>query len=132
MRTTLSILLFALVFASCSRANSLIVLEIRTTDAGISYTINNQQRNTPAEVEAWLRLMVSEFGDADPVLIRPDERTSFKTVLDMLQRFKAAGVKRFEVFTDAEVRNGARFQHSLSGALDSVRSERVEAAPPPK
>jgi len=123
VKATLLILLGALCFAGCCRANSVIVIEIATTDAGISYTMNAQPK-TPAEIEGWLREAIRTFGDADPVLVCPDNRTSFKTVLEMLQRFKAAGVKHFEVFAVAETDGGTRVRDSLSGTADNIRSER--------
>lgn len=116
-------MLFAFSLAASARANSLIIIDITTTGAGTSYRLNNQPKSAP-EIEGWLREAIGKNGNGDPVFIRPDDRTAFKTVLDMLQRFKAAGVKNFEVFFDAKDGDGTRI-HSLVGTADNIRSDQL-------
>ena len=89
----------------------------------------NAKAMTADQVESFLRQAVETFGDADPFLIWPDSRTSFATVLDMLRRFKAAGVKHFEVSTLAST-NASEVKHSLWGTDANIKSEPRPAAPP--
>jgi hypothetical protein len=81
---------------------------------------------TPDEIEGWLREAITKIGDREAIWIRSDDRTSFKTVLEMLHRFKAAGVKRFVVLTNW----GANAQSVLSGSCDEIRLLRTSPAPP--
>jgi hypothetical protein len=124
MKATICAVLFALSPASCSRANSVIVIDITTTDVATTYAVNNQQK-TPTEIEAWFHEVIKQFGaDGDPIIVRPDKRTSFSTVFDILRRLKAAGVKSFEVI-DASTTSGAiHDRHSLAGTADNIRHER--------
>ena len=124
MKTVLLATLFGLTFALSVRACSeQLIVEIRTTDSGISYALDKTMFNldgnpkTPDEIEGWLREAITKIGDREAIWIHSDHRTSFKTVLEMLQRFKAAGVKRFVVLTGS----GADSNIVLSGSCDEIR-----------
>ena len=131
MKLTILAVCFALALSSCSRANSVVIIDITTTEAATTYALNNQ-RKTPDEIEAWLREAIKTFGDKDPVLIRPDKQTSFETVLDMIRRFKAAGVKHFQVFTVRVGDGDTRIQDSISGITDSIQSDSFTLPSPPR
>ncbi len=91
------ILFAAFVFiCACSSAGakSIIVIDIRTTPLVLRYWLNNEPK-TSAEIPEWMKNCVEMFGDADPVLIRPDSSTTFSSVLMLLESLKAAGVKHF-------------------------------------
>jgi biopolymer transport protein ExbD len=124
MKATIVSVLFAMALTSFSRANSVIIIDITTTDAATTYAVNNQQK-TPIEIEAWFREVIKQFGaGGDPIIVRPDKRTSFSTVYDILRRLKTAGVKSFEVI-DASTTSGASHdQHSLTGTANNIRHER--------
>ncbi|HEV7404113.1 MAG TPA: hypothetical protein VGO11_14330 [Chthoniobacteraceae bacterium] len=131
MKTIVLIFLLTLLAVCDSPANSVIIIDITTTDAGSSYKLNHQPK-TPVEIETLLRAIFKDFVGDDPVFIRPDDRTSFGTVLEMLRRFKAAGVKRFEVVIDPRGGERGRTIHSLSGTVDQISSQQVAAQPAPK
>jgi hypothetical protein len=124
MRTIFLIVFLALGFARDVDASSVIAVEITTPDRGTIYALNkgNSSKAEPAtlkEIETWARTAGKEFGG--PILIYTDDRTSFRTVLDLLRLLKAAGITRFEVvFT--EEREGERVLHTLSGKGDDLKS----------
>jgi biopolymer transport protein ExbD len=135
MKTVLLAILFGLTFASSVRANSeQLIVEIKTTDSGTSYALDKTMFNldgdpkTPDEIEGWLREAIKKIGDREAIWIHSDDRTSFKTVLEMLHRFKAAGVKRFVVVTGS----GADSQSFLLGSCDEIRLLKTSPAPPRK
>ncbi len=127
MKTILLVLLLALSFAREGCASGPLTVEIMTTDRGVSYTLEKYglrldgDPKTPDEIETWLRGAVKAMGDREVIFIHPDDHTSFKTVQEMLRRFKAAGVKRFVVWTGAP--NGPN--STLSGSLDDLRLSRL-------
>ncbi|HEY5894807.1 MAG TPA: biopolymer transporter ExbD [Chthoniobacterales bacterium] len=96
MRTTLLLWLLAIMLTICARARSPLLVDITTTDSGSSITFNAVPK-TPDELEMYLRETVNSWGDHETIIVRPDDKTSFKVVFDILRRLKAAGVKRFEV-----------------------------------
>jgi hypothetical protein len=124
MKTVFLAIVFGLTFAGPVRASSeQLIVKIRTTDSGISYALDKTMINlagdpkTPDEIEGWLRGAIKKIGDREAIWIHSDDRTSFKTVLEMLHRFKAAGVKRFVVVTDW----GADSVSVLTGSCDEIR-----------
>jgi hypothetical protein len=128
MRTTLLFFVFVVASLTTTGASTPIIIDITTIDSGNTYAINTE-RMTPQQIEAWLRQAIESFGDEDPFLIHPDQRTPFSIVFDMLQRFKAAGVKHFKVVTTDK---DGHIDRSLSGSANDIRTEsRPIAAPPP-
>jgi biopolymer transport protein ExbD len=124
MKTVFLAIVLGLTFARPVRASSeQLIVKIRTTDSGISYALDKTMISlagdpkTPDEIEGWLREAIKKIGDREAIWIHSDDRTSFKTVLEMLHRFKAAGVKRFVVVTDW----GADSQPVLTGSCDEIR-----------
>jgi hypothetical protein len=94
------ILIFALTVlfaAGCARATSPLLIDITTTDSGTTYTLNSVSK-TPDELGRWFVDCIKQFGPImDNTVIRPDNRTTFATVLDIALRLKAAGVTRLQV-----------------------------------
>jgi hypothetical protein len=135
MKTVFLAIVFGLTFASPVRASSeQLIVVIKTTDSGISYALDKTMFNlegnpkTPDEIEGWLREAIKKIGDREAIWIHPDDRTSFKTVQEMLNRFKAAGVKRFVVMTSF----GADSTSFLLGSCDEIRLLKTNPAPPRK
>jgi biopolymer transport protein ExbD len=133
MRTTLLIVLLALSFARGALASGPPAVEIITTDTGIRYVLHKQgygaimEDKTPEEIEAWLREWVGKIRDRE-IWLHASERTSFRSVMEMLGRFKAAGVKRFHVCTDPK----GKVQSTLSGNFDNVQLGDFKTTPPSK
>lgn len=124
MKTVFLAIVFGLTFARPVRSSGeQLIVKIRTTDSGITYALDKTMINlvgdpkTPDEIEGWLREAIKKIGDREAIWIQPDDRTSFKTVQEMLHRFKAAGVKRFVVMTDL----GADSTAFLLGSCDEIR-----------
>lgn len=90
--------------AGCARATSPLLIDIATTENGTTYTLNGVSK-TPDELGRWFVEFIKEFGPiGDNTVLRPDDRTTFSTVLDIALRLKAAGVTRIQVvsgFTNA-------------------------------
>ena len=60
--------------------------------------LNDQNFDTPASEElpqlrAWLSDTIEQYGDEDPVIIRPASRTRHARIVDVLSACAAAGVK---------------------------------------
>ena len=126
MKAALLILLAVLSLADFARASGAPAIDIITTEAGVSYIYHDYNRRlekhpkTLDEIETWLRADLEEAKEA--VIIRPDARTSFKAVLDVLLRLKAAGVKWYIVMNyEGEV------TRSVVGNTDKI--EERESAP---
>ncbi len=128
MKTALLILLFALSLAGHARASGAPSIEIITSDAGIGYTLHKEgygiskETMTPDEIETWLRAHSDHTREL--VIIYPDDRTSFRTVRDILRRLKSAGVRMYSVVTYEDA-----IMHSVSGLTDKVWSERYPTPP---
>ncbi|RYD79257.1 MAG: hypothetical protein EOP84_13270 [Verrucomicrobiaceae bacterium] len=79
------------------------MVHITTADEGLSFRLQNINHRTEKkvksldEVETWLREVCDDKNQGDIVLIYTDNRTSFKTVSDVLRRLKASGVKQYVV-----------------------------------
>lgn len=134
MKTALLSVVLAFSLTGYLHASGAVTIEITTTDAGTSYTLHKQGYYadmavaTLPEIEAWLRGAIKQIGDREPVLIYADDRTPFRTVMDMLRRFKVAGVKRFAVCSGT----GADVKPALSASFDDITLHRFDATPPPK
>jgi biopolymer transport protein ExbD len=134
MRTTLLVVLFALSFARGALASGPPSVEIITTDAGIRYVLHKQgygaimEDKTPGEIEAWLREWIGKVGEREEIWLHASERTSFRSVMEMLRRFKAAGVKQFLLCTDPK----GKVQSVLSGNFDNVQLGDFNTTPPAK
>ena len=134
MRTALIIALLALSLTSYAHGSGAVTIEITTTENGTSYTLHKQgyyadmEAKTPAEIEAWLRGALKKIGEREPIFIYADDRTPFRAVMEMLGRFKAAGVKRFVVCTGT----GADVKPALSASFDDIHLHGLDATPSPK
>ena len=102
MNRILSIALPFLLSICVTRAESPIFIDLSTDGAATRYTMNNQLM-TDAELKKWIKATVAQFGDSDPVIIRPNPQTTFKTVFDLLQALRTAGIKRLEVRAESEI-----------------------------
>lgn len=72
-----------------------IIVEI--SDRG-QVTVNNRDFDTPSseqlpQFRAWLQEAIGQFGDEDPIIIRPEPRTVHSRVIDVLSACSASGVK---------------------------------------
>jgi len=61
-------------------------------------TMNNQPYGTPTDknlptLRAWLKNAIEQFGDKDPVIIRPTPDTRHERIIDVLNAAAAAKVK---------------------------------------
>ena len=61
-------------------------------------TMNNQPYGTPTDKELpalreWLKNTIEQFGDKDPVIIRPNSDTRHERIIDVLNAAAAAKVK---------------------------------------
>ena len=123
MRTALLIVFLALCLTGCAHASGAVTIEITTAAAGPRYTLHKRgygsdmEVKTPEEIEAWLRGAIKQIGENEVIFIYADDHIPFRTVVDMLRRFKAAGVRRFAVCTGT----GADVQPALSGNIDDLR-----------
>ena len=101
---------------------------ITTTEAGVSYRLYDWNRRlekkakTLEEVSAWSSERVKEHA-GEFVGINADDGTSFKTIMDLLRRLKAAGVKHF-VVTSTERQGGDEWGHTFQ-----VRAETIDSRP---
>jgi len=60
--------------------------------------MNNQAYGTPTDknlnqLREWLKNAISQFGDKDPVIIRPTPETRHERIIDVLNAAAASGVK---------------------------------------
>ena len=76
----------------------------------------------PEEIEFWLRSNPESASEL--VIVYPDERTSFKAVLELLRRIKSAGVRMFSVVGPA-----GSTTYYLSGETERIRE--ISGAKPP-
>ena len=126
MKSTLSIVLLALALVRTVCASGPPDIFISTAEAGISYRLVDHNRRSEKETKsleetvAWIAGRVSE-GEGAVIMIYPDDRTSFRTVLDLLRRFKTAGVKHFAVGV-AESSGHGQVLHYLDGKADMIHS----------
>lgn len=126
------LILLLLSLTNSAHASGPITIDINTTDAGVTYDLHDydlrveKDRQTPDEIEAWIRKRIAELPQ-HLVVIQPDDRTAFKTVFEMLRRFKSAGVNQFAVVTH----EGANV-HSVIGSTDKISSTKIDVAPPRK
>jgi hypothetical protein len=131
MKTAICALLFLLSLASTLRASSPIFIDFTTNDDATTYTVNHRQM-TPAEIEAWFRETVRLFGDRrPPTILRPDKRTSFSTVFDILRRLKNAGVKSYEIVDTSTTSGSVLDEHLFVGTADNIRNLRSTLPPAP-
>ena len=134
MKTFLLLIVLALSLKEEGRGSGPVEITISTTDSGIVYTMldpgyrKRMSDPTPDQIEAWIQAHPDDESFNSLVTIYPDDRTSFKTVLDTLRRLKAAGRKKFELIT-RESRNGAEIRHMFRGSTDDVRSHPPESKP---
>lgn len=131
MKTILSAFAMALLSMSVARGSGAITVEIRTTGAEIRYTLHtfgvegSKESIKPEEIEVWLRENTGKgrpYGESgqELVIIDTDERTSYITVLGMLKRIKAAGVKMFAITTfDGKTMN------SVSGDTKKIQEHPI-------
>lgn len=80
-------------------ANTVIMVEIKTAQGAVAYSINNQPF-TPTQLANWMKQAIESFGAEEPILIRPDAQTTFATVFTLLESLKASGVKHFELINE--------------------------------
>jgi len=132
MKTTLLLILFVLSLYGSAHGSGPTTVDITTTDAGVSYTLHDydmrieKDHQTPDEIETWIRTHAEGRKD-QLVVVCPDTRTTYQTVFEMLNRLKAAGVKRFAIVT-----HEGQTTHSLIGATDKIWSDIFEAPAPRK
>jgi hypothetical protein len=136
MKTTLLIVLVALCLARPAQASGPPDIFISTAETGISYRLvdhnrrSEKQAKTLEEVGAWSSDRVKE-GAGDVFMVYPDDRTSFKTLMDVLRRLKTAGVRQFAAGS-AESNAGVEVLHYLQGKMDMIHSAQGSAAPAAK
>lgn len=61
-------------------------------------TMNDQTYGTPTDrnltaLREWLKNAIAQFGDKDPVIIRPASETKHERIIDVLNAASASGVK---------------------------------------
>lgn len=117
----MKILSIVLVLAVCmtgnASASSPIILDIATRDAKTTYYINGQNK-TADQIETWCR--TGEGISSEMVIyIRPDARTPFVVVFDVLQRLKRARVSKFHLVATDE----SGTQISLSALTENIQHE---------
>jgi biopolymer transport protein ExbD len=104
-------------------------IEIATTDDSVAYTLHDydtrkEKKNiTPGEIEEWIKETHPQRRN-ELVIIRPDDRTAFRIVGDMLRRLKSAGVETYAIVTSE-----GESEHSVIGKTDKVLSQKRDAAP---
>jgi biopolymer transport protein ExbD len=119
MRIALLSLLFACCLVARAAGSGAVTVRITTTDSEVTYSLHPSgwsekgQIMKPDEIESWIRAnrkLASEL-----VIVYPDERTSFKTVLELLRRIKSAGVRMFSIV----IPDGST-AYSLSGETGKI------------
>ena len=111
-------------------ANSIVLIDIKTTPAAVAYFLNNQPM-TAAQLADWIKRAIEVIGHDDPILIQPDPQTTFATVFALLESLKASGVKHFEVI--AELSNtaaGFSKRYLASNAQDLKHTKNPPMEPP--
>ena len=100
-------------------ASGPINLEIQTSDTGVRYRMDLSMNygalgkwRTAGEIEADLRRIMVDPGPRDSLMIYPDERTSFKTVMEFLLKLKAMETGLVSLCLKGEV-NGSPAIHCL-------------------
>ncbi len=133
MKTVLFILLLTISLAAYACASGPPAIFVATTETDISYHLVDHNRReekmakTLEDVETWSSDLVKENA-AELVMIYPDDRTSFRTVLDLLRRLKTAGVNHFSVGA-AESIEGAEVFHYFRGKTETIESFPRRATP---
>jgi biopolymer transport protein ExbD len=119
MRITLLVLLFVCSLAARAAASGAVTVTIATTESGARYALHEQGWSDEGEtmkleeIESWMR--ANQKLASELVIVYPDERTSFKTVLELLRRIKSAGVRKFSVV----IPDGST-AYSLSGETEKI------------
>ena len=132
MKTALLLILFVLFLNGRAHGSGPTTVDITTTDEGVSYTLHDydmrieKDHQTPEEIETWIRTHAEGRKD-QLVVVCPDARTTYRTVLEMLRRLKAVGVTQYTVATYE-----GRDIHYLIGATDKILSKTTDPAPPKK
>jgi hypothetical protein len=133
MKSTFFALLLCSMLAGWSQAGFPIFVDVKTDTTGTRYALNAQPK-TLDEIESFLTGMIHTFTEdgiySDGIFVRPDARTSFVTVFELLQRFKKAGVNRCEVIGSDTSTEAVLEYHSLVVSADSLRHKRFELLPP--
>ena len=131
MKTIFLAALAIVALASHARANTVIMVEIKTTQASVAYSINNQPF-TPTELAVWMKNAIKSGGDEEPILIRPDSQTTFATVFTLLESLKASGVKHFEVITELSNTPTGYTKRFLTTNAQDLKLTKIPAMEPPK
>ncbi|MDB6170930.1 MAG: hypothetical protein JWL59_241 [Chthoniobacteraceae bacterium] len=132
MKTALLLLLLMVLLNGAALGSGPTTIDIATTNAGVAYVLHDydmridKDHQTPDEIETWIRTH-SEGRVGQVVVICPDERTTYKTVFEMLRRLKAAGAQQFIVATREDVTD-----YMLLGTTDKIRSFKDGTVAPPK
>ena len=132
MKAALLLMLLAITVAASSRASGPTTIDITTTDAGVTYKLDDYDARakkdnvTPQAIEEWIRKYHPHRPD-EMVIIRPDSRATFKIVSEMLRRLKSAGVKTYSVNTYED-----STRHAVIGHTGKLWSEKSSATPAPK
>ena len=131
MKTIFWAALAIVALASHARANTVIMVEIKTTQASVAYSINNQPF-TPTELAVWMKNCIKSGGHEEPILIRPDSQTTFATVFTLLESLKASGVKHFEVITELSNTPTGYTKRFLTTNAQDLKLTKISAMKPPK
>lgn len=104
---------------SSARANSVILIDIKTNSSIVSYTLNKQPMS-PVQLADGVKNAIKQFGDREPILIQPDPQTTFETVFKLLESLKTVGVKRFEIMAERTSIAAGYTIRRLSSSADQV------------
>ena len=132
MKTAVFLILAVFLSMTSARASGPTTIEITTTDEGVTYTVHDydarikNERQSPEEIEAWIRKYHPQRPD-ELVVVRPNDRTPFKTVLEFLLRLKNAEVKQYAIASDDGTDN-----HWVVGLTAKISSRKSEPAPAKK
>ena len=97
MKRFLLLAVTVLSITGCARASSPLIIDISTVDGKAICTLNSVSK-TPDEIGLWFVDTVKLFGpNVGGVIIRPDNRTTFATVLDIALRLKSAGITNIDI-----------------------------------
>lgn len=128
MKTSLLATFAILALLPSARANSVILIDVTTTPTSVVYALNNQPMSLPQLADSMKRA-IAQFGDAEPILIRPDLRTTFATVFTLPENLKTAGVKHFEIIIEGNNTPGTT-RRSLTVTADQVKHDSLPVVPP--
>ncbi len=131
MRTIVFAGLALLSAFSPASANSVIMIDIKTTPAAVAYSLNSQPM-TPTQLAEWMKNALEAFGDKEPILIQPDSQTTFATVFALLERLKASGVKHFEVITELSKTPAGFSKRYLVSDAEDLKHTKLPPIEPPK